>query len=111
MALVVPDLTAFGSQVLVTLGTPTINQIINVIKERKIDGFSASLNGSRISCLLACHLAELSIRSEAAAATQTMDLTNLNEAVKMTKREDIDTFSSKIVHGQTRPCSWETTCI
>ena len=52
--LVIPDSTGFGSQVLVTLGTPTINQIINMIKESEIDELSVSLNGSRIVQLLAC---------------------------------------------------------
>ena len=37
VTLVVPDSTAYGSQVLVTLGTLTINCIINVIKESEID--------------------------------------------------------------------------
>ena len=37
VVLVVPDSTGFGSQVPITLGTPTINQIINVIKESEID--------------------------------------------------------------------------
>ena len=36
VALVIPDSTIFGSQVLVTLGTPTISHIINMIKESKI---------------------------------------------------------------------------
>ena len=67
----------------------------------KIDDWLASLNGSRISCLLACHLAELSIRSET-AADQTMDPTNLNKAVKMMKKEEIDAFASKIIHAQTK---------
>ena len=31
----------------------------------------------------------------------TMDLTNLNEAVRMTKKEEINAFSSRIIHGQT----------
>ena len=53
VALLIPDLTAFGSRVLVKLGTPTINQIVNVIKESDIDEFFVSLNGSRISHLLA----------------------------------------------------------
>ena len=61
---------------LVTLGTPNINWIINMIKESEIDESSASLNGLRISHLLACHEAELSIKSEVAAMTQTMDPTN-----------------------------------
>ena len=72
VALVVPDSTTFGSWVLVTLGTLTINQIINMIKEGEIDELSASLNGSRISNLLACCQAELSVRSK------TMGLTDLN---------------------------------
>ena len=71
-----------------------------MIKESKIDELLASLNGLRISHLLVCHQAELAIRSEAAAANQIVDLTNLNEAVKMMRTEDIDAFSSKIIDGQ-----------
>ena len=55
VALVVPDSTAFGSQVLGTLGMPIINQIINMIKESEINELLASLNGLRLSCLLVCH--------------------------------------------------------
>ena len=67
VTLVKPDSTTFGSQVLIILGTPTINRIINVIKESEIDELSASLNGSRIAQLLACHQAELSVKSNATA--------------------------------------------
>ena len=101
VALVIPDSTIFRSQVLVTLGTPTINWIINVIKESKIDQLSAPLNGTRISQYLACHEAEISIQSKV-AANQTVDPTSLNEAVKTTKKEEIDTFSSKIIHVWTK---------
>ena len=55
VALVIPDPTDFGSQVPVILGTPTINRIINVIKESEIDEWSVSLDGLRICHLLACH--------------------------------------------------------
>ena len=99
MALVVPDSTIFGCQVPVTLGTPTINHIINVIKGSEIDELSASLNGSRMAGLLACWQAELSIKREA-TMHQTVDLIDLKEAVKMTKKEEIDAFSLKIIHGQ-----------
>ena len=54
VALVIPDSTGFGSQVLVTLGMPTINWIINMIKESEIDELSVSMNGLRIAQLLAC---------------------------------------------------------
>ena len=67
VALVIPDSTIFGSQVPVTLGTPTINQIINMIKESEIDelltflewiedspavgmSLQAELSGSEQSC-------------------------------------------------------------
>ena len=54
VAVGIPDCTVFGSQVPVTLHTPTINQIINVIKESEINDLSASLNGLRMAWLLAC---------------------------------------------------------
>ena len=95
VALVIPDSTAFGSRVLVTLGTPTINQIINMIKDSKTDELLASLNGSRISHLLACCWAELS-------TNETVDLTDLNKAVKRIKREEIEAFSSKVMHSWTK---------
>ena len=37
VALIIPDPTDFGPLVLVILGTPTINCIINVIKESEVD--------------------------------------------------------------------------
>ena len=99
MALVEPNPTTIGSSVLVILCTPTINRIINVIKESKIDELSTSLNRSRIAQLLACCQAELSIKSDSTALPK-VDTTKLNEAVKTTKREEIDVYSSKIIHGQ-----------
>ena len=72
-----------------------------MIKEGDVDELSASLNGSRISQLLACHQAELSVQSEA-TANQTVDLSDVNEAVKITKKEEMDAFSSKIMHSQTK---------
>ena len=98
VALVIPDLTTFGSRVPVTLGTPAINQIMNVIKESEIDGLPVSLNVSRISHLLAGCQAELSLKNDSTASPMP-DLTDLNEAVKTMKWEEIEAFSSKIVHG------------
>ena len=55
VAFVIPDLMVFGSRVPITLGTPIIIQIMNVIKESEIDELSVYLNGSRLSHLLAGH--------------------------------------------------------
>ena len=81
VALIIPDLTAFGSRVPVTLGTLTINQIMNVIKEGEIDELSVSLNGLRISHILAGCQAELSLKNHT-TASPIPSLTDLNEAVK-----------------------------
>ena len=104
VALVILDLTAFGLRVLVTLGTPTFNQIMNVIKESKIDELSVSLNGSRISHLLAGCKAEISLKNDT-TTSQIPGLTDLNEAVKTMKWEEIEAFSSKIVYGHTETVS------
>ena len=98
VALVVPDSTIFGSQVSFTLGTPTINWIINMIKESEINELLASLNRLKMAQLLACQQAELLLKGEA-AMHQAVDLTDLKEAVNMTKREEVDAFSSKIIHS------------
>ena len=97
VALVIPDSTGFGSWLLVTLGTPTINQIINMIKESEMDELWVSLNGLRIASILACWQAGLSIQRET-ATNQAVDPTNLKEAAKTTKREKMDAFLSKIIH-------------
>ena len=88
VALVQPDSTTFGTQILVILGTPIINRIINVIKEHEIDELSASMNGLRIAWLLACCQAELLVKSDASASPAS-DPTNFSEAVKTTRREKI----------------------
>ena len=72
-----------------------------MIKESEIDELSVSQSGSRISHLLACHQAKLSVGSEM-AANQTMELNDLNETVRTLKKEDIDAFLSKIIHTQTK---------
>ena len=72
-----------------------------MIKESEIDELFISLNGLRISHLFACHQAELSIESET-DANHTRNPTDWNGAVNMTKKEEIDAFSSKIMHTQTK---------
>ena len=48
--------------------------------------------------MLACLQAGLLIQRKT-AANQTVDQTDLNEAVKMTKKEEVDAFLSRIIHG------------
>ena len=91
VTLVILDSTGFWSWVPVTLGTPSSNWIIYVIKESEINELSVSMNGSRIAQLLACWQAELSIQRET-VINQAVDPNDLNEVVKTTKREEVDAF-------------------
>ena len=52
-----------------------------------------------MDCLLAYQWAELSIKEEA-AMHKLLDQTNLKEVVKTIKKEEVDAFSSKVLHGQ-----------
>ena len=74
---------------------------MTVIKESEIDELSVSLNGLRNSCLLAGHQAELFLKNNT-TARPIPDATDLNEAVKMMKQEEVEAFSSQIVHGHTK---------
>ena len=78
--------------------TLTINWIMNVNKESEIDRLSVSLDGLRISHLLVCHWAELSLVTET-TVNQTVDPTNLNKTVKTIMKEGINAFSSKIMYA------------
>ena len=95
LALVIPDSTIFGSQVLVTLGTLSINWIINVIKKAK-----------SVSCQLLDLIGDSPVVDMSASrnfgSEQAVDLINLNEVVKTTKKEEIDALLFKIIHGQTK---------
>ena len=71
------------------------------MKESEIHELFVSLNGSRISHLLAGCQAELSFKNNT-TASPIPNPTDLNKAVKTMKWEDIEAFSSKIVHGHTK---------
>ena len=107
VALFIPDLTAFGMRVLISLGTPTINQIVNVIKDSEIDELSMSLSGSRISHLLVRHQAELFLKDDT-TASQTPDPIDLNKSVKTIKWEEIEVFHLKLYKVIQRWCCWVT---
>ena len=70
-----------------------------MIKESETDKLLFSLNGLRIAKLLACWQAGLLIQRDT-VTNQTVKMADLNEVVKTTKKEEVDAFSFKIVHGQ-----------
>ena len=56
IALVIPDLSSFAAQIPVILGTPTISQVVNVMKEAEIDALVQCL-GKMPEWLISCQYA------------------------------------------------------
>ena len=52
IALVIPDFSNFAAQIPVILGTPTISQVINVMKEAEIDALAMPWANARVVHLL-----------------------------------------------------------
>ena len=55
IALVIPDLSNFAAQILVILGTPTISQVVNVMKEMEMDALVMPWANARAAHLLSVH--------------------------------------------------------
>ena len=55
IALVIPDLSNFMAQVLVIPGTPTIGQVVNVMKEVEMDALAMPWANARAAHLLSVH--------------------------------------------------------
>ena len=53
IVLVIPDLSTFSAWVPVTLGTPTISCVINVIRETEIDALATPWVNAWVAYLLA----------------------------------------------------------
>ena len=55
IALVIPELSNFTAQIPVILGTPTISQVVNMMKEAEIDALVIPLANARVAHLLLVH--------------------------------------------------------
>ena len=55
IALVIPDLSNFVAQIPVILGTPTIGQVVNMMKEAEVDALVTLWANARVAHLLLVH--------------------------------------------------------
>ena len=55
IALVILDFSNFAAQIPVILGTPTIGQVINVMKEAEVDALAMPWANARVAHLLSVH--------------------------------------------------------
>ena len=52
-ALIIPDFSNFAMRVLIVLGTPTIGQVVNVMKEAEMDALAMPWANAKVAHLLA----------------------------------------------------------
>ena len=100
IALIILDSFKFDTGVPVTLGTPKIRRVVNVIKERNFNVLATPWVNTQVTYLLAGHRANTSSVDEKVAKWP-MDPTDTNEIMKTKRSEKIEGFSSKVIHTGT----------
>ena len=95
IALIVPDLSNFVAQVPIILGTPTINCIVNVMKERKIDALGMPWAHVQVAHLLSVQRATATV--EDSHAVEKSSPSEYDEVVITKNAETIDAFSSHVI--------------
>ena len=92
IVLVLLDLSNFVAQIPVILGTPTIIQVINVMKEKEIDALAMPWTNARVVHLLLVHrMAAVKVGGEFMEETSSDDY---DEVVFTWNVETIEAFSS-----------------
>ena len=99
IALIVADLSYFTAWVPVILGTPTIGQNMNVIKENEIDTLATPWVNALVAYLLAVRQVT-AILEDDKLTIRVLDSTEYNEVVNTRGSEMIDAFLSRIIHTQ-----------
>ena len=88
------------SECLVILGTPTIYQVMEVIKESEISKLSVPWASSRVSWLMRDIQARLGQVVVNDVANKPISPLNVNEVVKVTSKCTVPPFDHKAIHGK-----------
>ena len=91
IALVIPDLSNFAARVPVILGTPTIGQVVNVMREAEMDALAAHL-------LSVCRMTPMEVGD---GQEEKFDVNDDDQLMYTQKAETIEPFSSHIVPVKT----------
>ena len=99
IALVIPDLFNFTTQVLVILGMPTIGRVVNVMKEAEMDALATLWENARAAHLLSVH--RMMPMEEGDGQKEKFDTNNDDQLMYTQNAETIEPFSSCIVPVKT----------
>ena len=95
IALVIPDFSNFATQVLVILGTPTIGQVVTVMKEVEMDALATPWVNARVAHLLLVH--RMMPMEVGDGQKEKFDMNDDDQLMYTQKAETIEPFSSCIV--------------
>ena len=101
ITLVILDLSNFVAQVPIILGTPTINHILNVIKEKEIDALVMPWLNAWVAYLLTVWWATATIEDSKAVAGES-DPSEYDEIVTTKDTETIDAIWPHVIHAKMR---------
>ena len=95
IALVIPDLSNFVTWIPIILGTPTISQVINVMKEAGIDIVAMPWANARVThLLLVCRMMAIEVGDNMAEESKS---DNYDQVMSTQSVETIEAFSSHMV--------------
>ena len=95
IALVIPDLSTFEAQIPIALGTPTISQFINMMKEAKIDALVMPWANARVALLLSvCRMTAIEVGDD---MEEESNSDNYNQVMFTKNVETIEAFSSHMM--------------
>ena len=86
----------------VILGTPTLYQVMEVIKESEITTLAMPWGASRISWLMRNVQARVGWVVHDDVANKPISLNSVDEVVKVSKKFQVPPFGHKVIHGHTR---------
>ena len=95
IALVIPDLSNFAAQIPVILGTPTISQVVNVMKEAEMDALAMPWVNARVVHLLSVH--RMMPMEVGDGQKEEVDVNGYDQLMYTQNVETIDCFSSQVV--------------
>ena len=99
IALVIPDLSNFMARVPVILGTPTIGQVVNVMKEAEMDALVMLWANARVAHLLSVH--RMMPTEVGNGQEEKDDMNDYDQLMYTQNAENIEPFSSRIVPVKT----------
>ena len=95
IALVIPDFSNFVAQIPVILGTPTISQVINMMKEAEVDALAMPWANARVVHVLLVH--RMTTMEVGDGLKEEPDPNGYDQLMYIQNVETIEPFSSRII--------------